>query len=153
MTDPLLMLDIYFKIADHHDAAFGPNTVATTRELARLHVALHDVDTVLLIEGNAGHLIKANDVVLADKPALPIRHIDEHACNRGLAAGDEVGVRRYLLKKVALPCTPGAELNHIVILLDEGDHAKEHCISSPLAERVWFKANTSEEEVFPFGSR
>ena len=39
-------------------------------ELAGLHVALHDVDAVLLVEGDAGDLVEADDVVLADQPAL-----------------------------------------------------------------------------------
>ena len=62
------------------------------RKLSRLHVSFHDVDAVLLIEGNSRYLIKADDIVLADKAALPVGHVDEHACDRGLAAGNKVGV-------------------------------------------------------------
>ena len=50
---PLLMLHVHVKISDHDDIAFGADTLPAARELARLHVAFHDVDAVLLVEGNA----------------------------------------------------------------------------------------------------
>ena len=70
MSDPLLLLDIHIEIADHDDAAVGADVLLAAAELARRHVALHDVDAVLLIEGDAGDLVEADDVVLADQAAL-----------------------------------------------------------------------------------
>ena len=71
MTDPLLVLDIDVEVADHDDAAVGADALRPRLELAGLHVALHDVDAVLLIEGDAGDLVEADDVVLADQPRWP----------------------------------------------------------------------------------
>src|SRR5947207_513099 len=68
MADALLMLDIDLKVSDHHDAAVGTNTLLTTAEFARLHVALHDVHTVLLVEGHTGDLVKTDHVILAYEP-------------------------------------------------------------------------------------
>lgn len=70
MAHPLLVLHVNVEGADHHDAAFSADTLATARELAGLHVTLHDVDAVLLVEGYARHLVETDNIVLADKPAL-----------------------------------------------------------------------------------
>ena len=62
--------NIDVEVADHHDRAIGPDALLAAAELPGLHVALHDVDAVLLVEGDAGDLVEADDVVLADQPAL-----------------------------------------------------------------------------------
>ena len=85
---PLLVLYVHIEISHHDDAAVGADAFPAAREFAGLHVAFHDVDAVLLVEGDAGDLIKTNDVVLANKSALPVCHVDEHACDRRLAARD-----------------------------------------------------------------
>jgi hypothetical protein len=119
------VLHIDVEVADHHDAAVGPDALLAARELAGLHVALHDVDAVLLIEGNAGHLVEADDVVLADQAALAVRHVHEHARDGGLAAGEQVRVGRDLLEKVALAGAARAELDQVVVALHERDHAQQ----------------------------
>ena len=65
VADALLVLDVDVEVADHDDAAVGADALRAAAELARLHVALHDVDAVLLVEGDAGDLVEADDVVLA----------------------------------------------------------------------------------------
>ena len=72
MADPLLLLDVDVEVADHHDAAVGPDVLLAAAELARRHVAFHDVHAVLLIEGDAGDLVEADHVVLANQPALAV---------------------------------------------------------------------------------
>ena len=78
MADPLLVLDIHLEIAHHDDAAIGPDALLAPAELAGLHVALHDVDAILLVEGDARNFVEADHVVLADQPPLAGRHVDEH---------------------------------------------------------------------------
>src|SRR5882762_10047770 len=90
MTDALLVLHIDIEIADQDDAAIGADALAPARELATLHVALHNVDAILLIERDARYLIEAHHVVLADESSLPIRHVDEHAGYCGFAARNEM---------------------------------------------------------------
>ena len=58
------------KLPTMHDAAVGADALLAAAELAGLHVALHDVDAVLLVEGDAGDLVEADHVVLADQAAL-----------------------------------------------------------------------------------
>src|ERR1700736_4375710 len=72
MADALLVLHVDFKISDQDDRSIGPDALATARELAALHVALHDVDAVALIERDARDLIEAYHVVLADEAALAV---------------------------------------------------------------------------------
>ena len=102
VTDPLLVGDIDIEVPDQRDRTVGPNGLTAPGELARLHVALHDVDAVLLVEGDAGDFIEADDVVLRDEAALSSGVVDEHPGNGGLAAGDQVRVGRDLLKQVGL---------------------------------------------------
>jgi len=52
------------------------------------HVAFHDIDSVLLIEGDAGDLVKTDDIVLADETTLSRGVVHEHLGDRRLAAGD-----------------------------------------------------------------
>jgi hypothetical protein len=86
MADALRLIEVHVEIADQDDAAFGPDGILAPRELARGHVAFHNVHPVLRIEGHAGDLIEANHVVLADETALPAGHVDEHAGYCRLAA-------------------------------------------------------------------
>ena len=72
MAYALLMFHIDLEVAYHHHAAKSANTFFAAAELPGFHVALHDVHTVLLIEGDAGDFVEANHVVLADQAALAI---------------------------------------------------------------------------------
>ena len=85
-THALLVLDVYIEVADHHHAAIGADALLAAAELAGLHVALHDVHAVLLVEGDAGDFVKADHVILADQAALARGVVDEHAGDRCLTA-------------------------------------------------------------------
>ena len=113
------------------------NALPAARELPRLHVSFHDVNAVLLIEGNPRDLIEADDVVLADKAALAVGHVDEHARDRGLAAGNEVGVGRDLLEEMALTGAARTELDEVVVPLHERNHAQRGGILGAGAEGGW----------------
>ena len=114
------------------------------------HVALHDVDAVLLIEGNAGDLVEADHVVLADQTALPAGVVHEHLRDRRLAAGDQVRVRRDLLEEVALAGAARPEFHQVVVPLDERDHAQQHHPLCPVIERRRLQANRPDQQVHPF---
>ena len=79
MANPLLVLYVHVEISNHDDAAIGANALLPATELARLHIALHDVHPVLLVEGNTGDFIEADHVVLAYQPALPAGIVDKHS--------------------------------------------------------------------------
>src|SRR6267378_1159179 len=115
MADALLVLDVDLEISDQHDGSIGPDALATARELAALHVALHDVDAVALIERDARDLIEAHHVVLADEAPLAVRHVYEHPRHSGFAAGNEMCVRGYLLEEVALAGPARPQLHHVVV--------------------------------------
>src|SRR5690606_12362993 len=100
-------------------------------------------DAVLLIERDARYLIKADDIVLTDKAALPIGVVHKHAGNGRLAARHEVGVRRDLLKEMTLTGPTRAELDDVVIVLDERDHPKQHYIPHPGRQRRRLQAHAS----------
>ena len=134
MRDALLLLNIDVEVADHDDAAVSADLILAAAELARRHVALHDVHAVLLIEGDAGDLVEADDVVLADQAALASGVVDEHLGDGRLAAGDQVGVRRDLLKQMALARASGPKLDEVVVPLDERNHAQKRHALGPLVE-------------------
>ena len=125
MRDALLLLDIHIEVADHDEAAVSADLVLAAAELAGRHVALHDVHAVLLIEGDAGHLVEAHDVVLADKAALASGVVDEHLGDGRLAARNKVRVGGDLLKQVALAGSSRPELHQVVVPLDERNHAQQ----------------------------
>ena len=72
VADALLVLYIDVEIAYHHDAAIGANALFASTELTGLHVALRDVHAIVLVEGDARHLIKADHVVLANQALRPL---------------------------------------------------------------------------------
>src|SRR6266436_8279253 len=103
MADLLLLIDINLKVADHHDPALSADIVFAAAKLAGRHVPLHNVDAVFLIEGNARHLVEADDIVLTHEAALPARHVDEHLGDRRLTTGNEMGIGGDLLEQMTLP--------------------------------------------------
>jgi hypothetical protein len=113
VADALLVLHVDVEVADQHDGAVGADALLAAGELAALHVALHDVDAVLLVEGHARHLVEADHVVLADQAALAVGVVDEHARHGRLAAGDQVRVGRHLLEQVRLAGAARAQLDQL----------------------------------------
>ena len=149
MAYPLLLLDVHLEVADHDHAALGADALLAAAELARRHVALHDVHAVLLVEGDPGDLVEADHVVLADEAALPVGHVHEHPGHGGLAARKQVRVRRELLVDVALAGAARTELDEVVVALDEGRHAQEHHAFGGVVQPGRLEAGGPDEEVAP----
>ncbi|MNF09835.1 hypothetical protein D3C80_2106010 [compost metagenome] len=80
------MLHIDIEVADKHHRAIGTNALLATAKLARLHVALHDVDPFLSIERDPTDLVKADHVVLTHQAALPTGVVHKHLGDGGLPA-------------------------------------------------------------------
>ena len=153
MADPLLLLDVDLEVADHDDAALGADALLAAAELAGGHIALHDVDAVLLVERDAGDLVEADHVVLADQAALPVGHVHEHLGDGGLAARQQVRIRGELLVDVALAGAARAELDQVVVALDERGHAQQHDASGRLVQGGRLQAGGADEEVAPIRRR
>jgi hypothetical protein len=144
MADALLVLYIDLEIPDQYDRTVGADALATARELAALHVPLHDVDAVALIERDAGNLVEADHVVLTDQAALAVRHVNEHPCHGGFAAGNEMCVRGYLLEEMAFAGPARPQLHHVVVPLDERDHAQQGHIAGARGQRGRLEAHASK---------
>ena len=86
MSDTLLVLDVDIKVPDHDNTAICTNAFLATAELARLHITLHDVYAIFLIERNTGDFIKADDIVLANQAPLSVGVVDEHPSDCCFAA-------------------------------------------------------------------
>ena len=143
------MLQIQIQVADHDDAALGADAVLAAGELAGLHVALEDVHTVLLVEGDAGDFIEAHQIVLTDQPALAGGVVDEHFGHRGLAAGDQVGVGGDLLKQMALAGAARPQLHQVVVSLHEGRHANQRDQLRPWRQRLRRQPDAAQQEALP----
>jgi hypothetical protein len=76
MTNSLLVLHVNLEIAYHHHAAIGADAFLSPAEFAGLHVALHNVDTVLLGEGNAGNFITEASIYEWPWWSGPVRDIE-----------------------------------------------------------------------------
>ena len=149
----LLVLDLDVEIADHDDAALGPDAFLAARELAGLHVAFEDVDTVFLVERDARDFIEANNVVLADQAPLARGVVDEHLCHGRLTARDQMRVRGDLLEQMALAGAAWTQLDHVVVALYERNHAHEADQLGAVGQCCRLKANATQQESFPFLGR
>src|SRR5690348_8938522 len=129
MTDALLMHYVDIEIPDHDDATVGADALLAAGELAALHVALHDVHAVLLIERDAGDLVEADDVVLTHESTLAVGVVHEHARHGRLAAAHQVRVGRYLLEEMALAGPTRAQLHRVVVPLYERHHTEERDVA------------------------
>jgi hypothetical protein len=118
-------------------------------ELTGLHVALHDVHAVLLVEGHAGDLVEADHVVLADQTALTGGVVHEHPCHGRLAARDQVRIGRDLLVQVAFARAAGAELDHVVVPLDERDHAEQEGVTLAFRQAVGLQTDAAQQDPPP----
>src|SRR5437879_5154565 len=123
MPNPLLVLHVDVKVSDHHNTAISTNTLLAAAELGGLHVALHNVDAIFLVKGDAGDFVEAHDVVLAHKSALACGHVDKHTGDGGLAARYEVCVWRDLLKQVAFARAARSQFDHVVVAFHKRNHA------------------------------
>src|SRR4051794_6203557 len=137
MPDSLLVLYVDVEVANHHDAAIRANAFLPAAELPRLHVALHDVHAIFLVEGDPGDLVEADDVVLADEPALTAGVVDEHACDRRLTARYQMRVRGNLLEEVTLAGAAGTEFHHVEVALDERNHPQQGHVARAWRELTW----------------
>ena len=149
VADALLLLHIDIEVAHHHDSALSADALLAAAEFARGHIALEDVDAVLLIERHASHLVEADHVELADQAALAVAVVDEHLGDGGLAARDQVRVRRNLLEQMALTCAAWAQLHQVEVALHKGSHAQQHHHLGPLIEGGWLNADRADQEVAP----
>src|SRR6266568_1142122 len=122
MTNALLMLYVNFKISNHNNTATCSNAFSSSAELSRLHVAFHDVDPTLLVEGYASYLVKTDNVILTHQTSLTGTVVDKHAGDSCFASRDKMGIRRNLLKKMGFTCTTRAKLNHVIVALDKWNH-------------------------------
>ena len=67
-------LDVDVEVADHDDSAVGADALFAAAELARLHIALEDVDAFLRVERDARYLVETDDVVLGYQPSPASLH-------------------------------------------------------------------------------
>src|SRR2546425_10103269 len=98
VTNSLLVFYINFEVPHHNHTATSSNTLTAPAELTGLHIAFHDIDTILLIKGYPGYLIKAHNIILANQAPLSIAVVDKHTSNRCFASRYEMGIRGNLLK-------------------------------------------------------
>jgi len=143
VADALLVLDVDLEVADEDEAAVAADVLLAAAELARLHVALHDLDAVLLVERDATDLVEADDVVEADEAALAGGVVDEHLRHRHLAPGDKVRVGRDLLVEVRLAGAARAELDGVVVAHDERHHAQHEHVALALSKGIRLEPRTA----------
>ena len=67
-------------------SSLGADVFLGAAKLSGGHVTLHDVHTVLLIEGDAGDFIEADDIVLAYQAALSVCVVHKHLGDSRLTA-------------------------------------------------------------------
>ncbi len=151
MPHSLLVLDIHLEVAHHHYGTIASDTLAAAAELAALHVPLHNVDAVFLVEGYAADLIEADDVILADQPPLPCRVVDEHARDCRFAAAHQVRIGAHLLEEMALAGAPGTKFHGVEVAFHERRHPQQKHVRRPFRHRRRLQSGAAEQELLPLG--
>ena len=123
--------------------------VTATGERTRGHVVLHDLDAILVLEGDARHFIEGHHVPQADQPDLTPGHVVEQVRHRRLSAGDQDAVRADFLVDVALARAPRPKFGEVVVVLDQRDHAGQQVPLHPLAEVRRLHAGRTQQHVDP----
>src|SRR2546423_14489609 len=142
VTNTLLVFYINFEVSNHHDTATRSNTLSSSAELTGFHIAFHDVDPILLIEGYSGYFIKAYNIILANQASLSIAVVDKHTGNGCFSSRHKMRIGRNLLEKMRFTSTTRAKLNHIVVAFNKWNHPQQKNVLSSLGQTIWFKATT-----------
>ena len=137
-------------VADEHHRRLGAERLDAAGERLVRHVVLHDVDErlvgALLL---ARELVEGDDIPVADQADAPVGVVDEQLRDGDLATGDEHAVRRELREDVRLAGALGAELDEVVVALDERDQPHELDELGPPAEQLGVEPDGLHEQVDP----
>ena len=137
-------------VADEDHRGFCAERLDATGERLVRHVVLHDVDErlvgALLL---ARELVERDDVPVADQADASVGVVDEELRDGDLATGDEHPVGRELREDVGLAGALGAELDEVVVALDERDQAHELEELAATAEQFGVEPDGLHEQVDP----
>src|SRR3989454_5023507 len=122
VTNTLLVFYINFEVSNHNDTTTCSSTLSSPAELTGFHIAFHDVDPILLIEGYSGYFIKAYNIILANQTSLSITVVDKHTSNGCFSSRHKMGIRRNLLEKMRFTGPTRTKLDHIVVAFNEWNH-------------------------------
>ena len=115
-------------IALEHHGSLGVERLGAASECAVGHVALHDLDGVLVAEVHASDLVEGDAVPVphqADALSCTRRVVGEELCRGGLPAGEQVGVGRDLGVDVRLARSARPQFAQVVVELHKRHHARE----------------------------
>src|SRR5580765_2333285 len=62
-------------------------------------------------------------------------------------------VRRDLLEQMAFAGATGAELNHVVVPLDKGNHPQQRHVARTLAQPLRLKPDAAQKKILPLHRR
>ena len=142
-------IDGLVDVADEHHRGIGIDRVAATGERSRGHIVLHDLDAVLVLEGDARDLVEGHHVPEADQADLAAGHVVEQVRDGGLSAGNQDAVRADFLVDVALARAPRPKFGEVVVVLDQRDHAGQKVPLDPLLKVCWLHAGRTQQHVDP----
>ena len=150
--------DVVHRVVDvalEHHGGVGGEALAAAVVGAVGHVALHDLDGVLVLEVHSRDLVEGDAVPVAYQAravhrgglGLACAEASKEARGRGLAAADQCGVGADLGVDVALARAAGTELAQVVVSLGQGHHALEEVHLLPLLEDGRLVAGAPQKEV------
>ena len=122
----------------------------STAEPAVGHVVLHDLDRIRIGDFDAADFVKGHHIPVADEADLPACVVVKEVRRARFSAGEQHAVWRHLTECIGLTGAPWAELDEVVVLLDEGDESHEQQDLQPWRHAHRLQPDTSQEEVDPF---
>ena len=118
---------------------------------ARRHVVLHDLNTVFVLEVDAGNLIESYTVPQTDQTDSFASHIVKQVRYCGLAAGNQNTVRRDFLIDMRFARTARAQLTQIEVVLDKRYHTRKEQPLFAFGQCIRLVAARTQHDVQPFG--
>ena len=143
-------IDRLIDVADKDHTGRRRYRIATSCERSGCHVVLHDLDAILVLEGNTCNFVKSDQIPHPHKPDLAAAHVVEQVCNGCLTARNQNAVRAAFFVDMAFAGAARPQFTDIVVVLDEGDHSCQQVPPHAPVKHCWLHTGRAEQDVDPF---
>ena len=142
-------LDTLVDVADEDHRSVSVDRLSPPGKRPRSHVILHDLDTVMILEGDARHLVERHGIPKPHQAHLLGSHVVEQIGDRGLTPGHQNAVRADLLVYVALAGSSRTQLAEVVVVFHQRNHAGQQMPFHPFLETGRLHARGSNQCINP----
>ena len=140
------LIDVAYK--DH--GSVGCFFLLPTSKRTGGHIVFHDLNSVFILEADAGNFIESDAVPQADKTHGMLSHVIKQVSYCRLSAGHQNAVRRDLLEQMRFTGATWSQLAEVEVVLHQGDHTQEKQPLFPIGQLIRLHADGTQEHIDPF---